>query len=523
MNKTFLHSKKFRHGSVSVALTVLIVAAVILFNAVFTALANKYLWQLDMTAEQIFTLSDAAKELMRGVERDVTIIFCAPRDKLEETEATRYPLYTALQLQDQFEHVKVRFVDWSVNPSAVAKYKETSGQNINSSSIIIASGTGDPADPREESRVYTVSNLFTLNTAGSSYNGYCGEQKLVSAILAVTQIDLPVAGIVTNHGEGDSLTENDRAQLLTLLHETGYEVKELNLTRDAIPEDCRLLVMYGPTSDLVEMGTVSEINKIEAFLDAGNAMMVFFDYTTPKLPLFEEFLEKWGVTVCRSESGADYLLRDLDHSYTPQGYTIVGDYITDGEGLGSQITAPLWKDVARPKDVVFPYATAIGVPESYTALKSGEDGYWLYQLTRDGLSRDRYDVFCTYGSAEAYAGGDKVTGARAPFTTMTVTQETKIVEEREIKSYVVAVSSLDFTSGGALVSSYGNHSVLTYTCSLLGRAYAPISLDTKYFNNTDISTIDSKAANQYTIVLTAVPAGAVFLAGIYLMVRRKYR
>ena len=52
-----LHTKKFRHGSVSLSLTIAIIAIVILVNAIFTALADKYLWFIDMTAEQIYTLA----------------------------------------------------------------------------------------------------------------------------------------------------------------------------------------------------------------------------------------------------------------------------------------------------------------------------------------------------------------------------------------------------------------------------------------------------------------------------------
>ena len=36
-----LRNKKFKHGSVSVALVIVIIAAVILINAIFTALSDK--------------------------------------------------------------------------------------------------------------------------------------------------------------------------------------------------------------------------------------------------------------------------------------------------------------------------------------------------------------------------------------------------------------------------------------------------------------------------------------------------
>jgi hypothetical protein len=38
----------------------------------------------------------------------------------------------------------------------------------------------------------------------------------------------------------------------------------------------------------------------------------------------------------------------------------------------------------------------------------------------------------------------------------------------------------------------------------------------------EIDTITAAEANQYTIVLTVVPAAIIFIAGVYIMVRRKY-
>ena len=85
-------SKKFRHGSVSLALTVVVVAAVILVNAIFTALANKFLWYIDMTTEQVFTLTDNAKDILDGMDTDkeVLITMCADKNTLESNAAQRY-------------------------------------------------------------------------------------------------------------------------------------------------------------------------------------------------------------------------------------------------------------------------------------------------------------------------------------------------------------------------------------------------------------------------------------------------
>ena len=53
MKKSALSSRKLKYGSLSVALTCVIIAAVVLFNGVFKMLADKYLWYTDLTRDEM--------------------------------------------------------------------------------------------------------------------------------------------------------------------------------------------------------------------------------------------------------------------------------------------------------------------------------------------------------------------------------------------------------------------------------------------------------------------------------------
>ena len=65
MRSNIFNSRKFKHGSVSLALTVFIVVAAIMLNVATTMLANNYSWMyIDMTSEQLFTLSDDCIDLL---------------------------------------------------------------------------------------------------------------------------------------------------------------------------------------------------------------------------------------------------------------------------------------------------------------------------------------------------------------------------------------------------------------------------------------------------------------------------
>ncbi len=530
-----LHNKKFKHGSVSLALVVVIIAAVILVNAIFTALATKNLWYIDMTSESIYTLSDDAKTLLANdfdTDKEVLVTFCAEKDVLEATTEQRFALHTILEIAAIYDNVTVRYVDIITNPSAVREYESKTTQKINSQSIIVASG--------KECRVHSLVSLFALDSTTGSAIGYNGEQKLISSILAVTQDEQPVACVTINHGESDN---PNLTSLKEVLYETGYKVQEIDLTKENFPEEARLVVIFDPQRDFLAedpLSNISELSKLDAFLDANNAAMVFMDANNEasSLPRFEQFLEEWGIKIARYDQNlgdgpVPVLVRDLDHSLTTSGYTNVGSYTSATGGLGQSLVAGL-KSKQNPKTVAFPMTTAFTVADHYYARNEEDNNTWSYAYTDNGVTRISYDVFLSSESAEALVGGYKLTvpdlesigmqnPAQQPFSYMRVTQETHAkAGEQSTYSYLLACASTDFVKPAALDSSYGNRELLTYACSVMGRYVPSVSLSCKYFSSTQIANITAAEANQYTVVLTAVPATIVFVAGVVIMIRRKY-
>ena len=93
----------------------------------------------------------------------------------------------------------------------------------------------------------------------------------------------------------------------------------------------------------------------------------------------------------------------------------------------------------------------------------------------------------------------------------------------EAYSYVMACSSTQFVANGALVGQYGNHAVLTRACHEMGVSSISVSIDAKYFTDTTIDSITEGAQDTYTVVFTVIPALAIFVTGIVIMVRRRYR
>ena len=118
MNRnSIFNSRKFKYGSAATAFTVAFIAIVVIFNIIFSALARKYMWYVDLTKEQVYTLSEEAKEIMSDVSQDVYIHFASEPDELmngQNASYTRYIYTTALLQQsprgDGLQHLPRQ--DW---------------------------------------------------------------------------------------------------------------------------------------------------------------------------------------------------------------------------------------------------------------------------------------------------------------------------------------------------------------------------------------------------------------------------
>ena len=57
--------RKLRYGGTSVAITALIIAAIIIFNVAFSLLTERFRWYIDLTPDLHFTISEECIELIK--------------------------------------------------------------------------------------------------------------------------------------------------------------------------------------------------------------------------------------------------------------------------------------------------------------------------------------------------------------------------------------------------------------------------------------------------------------------------
>ncbi len=508
----FTNNKKLRYGTLSAVVTALFLAVIIMFNVVFSTFAQKNLWYIDMTSDGVYTLSDECVDILRDVKDDVRIIFCDDPDTLNDTDNSRLVYNTALEIADKLDNITVETVNVIKNPTAVNKYKTTATTLINPTDVIIESGA--------KFRKLSLSAFYTFTQSSpNSPWAYSAESKFASTILAVTRTSAPICGIITNHGESYA----DEA-LATLVSDAGYEIEFIDLSANEIPTDCKLLISYNPTSDFLSSydgySDISEIEKLDKYMDGVNSFILFVSPSTPVLPNLEEYLYEWGVKLGRYEKDGQLysgMVYDSQNSIDKEGNNIVAKYVTEESSLGLQVNNDLTNAGTAPK-VIFPEAMPILHSDSYDST-----GYY----SSNGYSRQINDIFVAHEDSYVMANGERVDTATKLNTLplMTITTEGRRVGESKTTeySYLMVCGSTEFATEALLQSIvYGNSASLYSSMRIMQKDIVVVDLPVKPFSRVAIEGLETSTARNYTLIFTIVPALIVAIIGSVRIVRRKY-
>lgn len=495
MNK-FFKSRKLKYGAIGAAFTAAFIAFIVIFNVIFSALASHYMWYFDMTDTQLFTLSEASYDIMSDVTSEVNIYFASEPDELMSgtySSYTRYIYTTALQLEEAFENVNVECVDVLKNPEFFREFYNTAQTDIDTDSVVVQSGS--------EVRVFTAEAFYSFDDPSdlSTVWAYNGEKKLISGILQVTQTNTPKVAFTTEHGESIS----DALYLASLFAENGFTVDTVDLTKDELDEDCRILIIFNPKYDFVgaeaEDQSKNEIEKIDAFLDDFGCLMVFSSpENAGNLKNLNEFLAEWGIAYT-----ANTTVRDMEHSMSVDGYSIIAEYQKGTLGAGLYTTL---NDLATPPKTIIRSAAPIEI---------------LWE-TGGGVNASRQvsPILTSYSTSELMKQG--LPAETGSYNIATITRETVIVDNEYYYSHVMAFGSPSFVSGSYIESnSFANEDIVSAAMKAIGRERVLAVIERKPLDDSDI-TITTAESNRLTVIMTfAIPA-VIALAGAVVIIRRKH-
>lgn len=268
----------FGIGYVFLAIAVVVIFVVV--NLVAGSLPLTY----DFTENELYSVSDATKNILNELDEDVEII--ALYDKTQSL-ATDYiaDVIRLLDVYDEYEHIEVSYVSLNDNPNIV---------NEKVGNATVSAYTEGDYIIKSEKRTKRVAfaDMFEYginqNTGETVIAGNNAEKTFTTAIQYVVKDKIPKIYFSNGFSENSiSLYESVLDDLYKMLYINTDTINLQNVEK--IPDDADVIVFLGPKTDLTAKSY--EILREWLEFEAGAAFFAFdSDSTGTKLTRFNKLL-----------------------------------------------------------------------------------------------------------------------------------------------------------------------------------------------------------------------------------------
>ncbi|MGN1408555.1 MAG: Gldg family protein [Eubacteriales bacterium] len=284
--KNGLNKKYLKIGSFSIAMTVVVIAVVVVVNLFVGELPSTYT-KYDMSALDLYSIGAESQAIINSVDEDVTFYLVAQRGNENATIKELLDRYAALN-----SHITVKTADPVTNPTFIEQYTT---ESLSQNSVIAVSGRRSYAVDYNEiyTRTYSEEELYYYYYYGQMPTGtpyFNGELCFTTALDYVTRDDLPKAYTLTGHGE-TSLSDTYLSYITT----ENIETESLSiLALDKLPEDASAVIINIPTSDI----SFDEAQKLMTYMDEGGNVILItgaLTFNSSKMPNLASVAKKAGL------------------------------------------------------------------------------------------------------------------------------------------------------------------------------------------------------------------------------------
>ena len=256
-------NKKLIYRSSAAAVIAIAIAIVVVINL----LAQLIPFKIDLTGSGIYTLSDTSKEIITGIDKDITIYGLFDTNDAK-TDDSINELYQMMTRYAEFSNIDCQYIDPEKNPQFVKEVSNNSAtaDKIAQSIVVVKSG--------ENVRAFEEGELFeTTKEDDAIYkDASLIEQCLTGAIKLVSAVEVPTVYFITGHNEV-SITE-DYKILREYLLSNNFDVRELDLSlKSSVPSDAKILICMAPQKDFM----ASERDAIAEYMNDGGDFILMIN------------------------------------------------------------------------------------------------------------------------------------------------------------------------------------------------------------------------------------------------------
>ena len=470
-----------RNNTMTILLIAILVTAFIGLNL---WVQNIDLAQIDVTENKIYSLTDTSKEILKNIDKDVKIYTWQYAENSSLVDLIK-------QYCHENEKIKYEILTEESNKSKVEEFGLEAGYQI----VVIEVGKNK--------------TILDGNSDFASYDYTTGqeidltEQAISNAILNLTVDEKPKVYMLSGHGE---YKIQELGLLTTYLNNEAYEYESLNLLSvNQIPEECDILLIMSPTSDLLE----TEVNIITEYINKGGNIILTRDTedTGKQYPNFQKILDLYGVSV---ENGYVY---ETNTNLTIADYPVI---IMPIISQYNKITKSIYSDggflvlpyAQKVKTSDYEIATSLGV-QYETIINSSENSYYVTDVSANAES--------------ATDGAEKGSVDIAVVATKTIAKENETEEDVKSKLLVIGngrfITDYTITSASYPLSYLGNNRdfMLNGIASLTGRED---SLTIRKQMNSSTYTPTEEQDKIVKLLIFGLPI-LIIIAGIIVSQRRK--
>ncbi len=474
-------SRKTKHGIISAAISLLVVAAIVLLNIISVVLTSKYSGlTADITSLKSFELSDESVKIAENVSKKVSILFMT--DKNTYIEMDPYCKQTAFVAEALSKYsdglIEVNYIDLVRSPTYADKFADTS---LNTTDVVIECG--------DYRRVLTAAELYNFEAYSDSYQyitSSSAEQVIDNAIVTVTSDDVTNVVIITDYCSADY------SYLKNTLSANGYNVTEMSLVKESIPRDTDMVIIYAPTRDYSE----EDVSELKSFLENdgkyGKSLLYAADSMDADTPHLNVLLLEYGLSIEHA------LAFEMDTTKIVSGSTNYYD------GILCSFFTDLYTENMTDNDypVVTGYTRPVyieGINSTPLLVLSEKSGECPYDADEE-----------TWNMEEAVTGKECVLAQGTNGNDYAV-------------STVIVSGSYNLFAKAYYGSSYGNSTYLsTMLADVNGRTMSNISVAEKVITDYDLNLDRSTAFNLGFVVYAFIPI-VILGAGFVVFLLRRNR
>lgn len=461
--------KSLSFGAYSSGMVVIGVVITVVINIIFGEMPSTWT-SIDLTSQQLYSLTDQTKEFVSAMEEDVTIYVIVKEENQDTLTGQILEKY-----DDMSDHITVEYVDPSVNPRFHTQY---TSESISLNSLIVVSD--------RRSKVIDASDLYETSydytTYTSTTTGYDGEGQITSALDYVTSDDIPKVYLTDGHGE-TSLSSSFKEALTKENVETETIIL---MDYDMVPEDAACLVINCATTDFSE----DDLNKVIAYLDGGGKVVTNAALTEKDLPNYDKLLAYMGLEV------AEGILIEQDKGYYYQAPTYLLPEVSY-----SDYTSGIYNSYY----VFAPWAQGIMVDEEAENIT-----YDQFMTTSDNAF-SKVDINSSdYNKEDGDIDGPFAVGVEA----------VKTLEEGDATMVVYSCTEM-FTDAADQMVSGANSMLFTNTISHFVDHEVSVSIPVKSYEVSYLTLTQSDIALVSAIVTIIMPLACLIIGFVIWFVRRK--